>query len=117
MNAIKIIGGILLFWAMQVVAQMLFKWGSDTPGRWAWGFFIGHAFGVSSIVILMLLYKTMHPNVALGLCLGGAFLMAQVALALVYRSDLSLAQYLGIVAITAGMILLAIGKLAIPGSR
>ena len=102
--------GILLFWAMQVVAQLLFKWGSDTPGRWAWGFFGGHAFGVSSIVFLMLLYKTMNPNVALGLCLGGSFLMAQLALAFVYRTGVGPVQYLGIAAITAGMILLAVGK-------
>ncbi|MDO9543041.1 MAG: hypothetical protein Q7J98_12065 [Kiritimatiellia bacterium] len=110
MTAPKIIIGILLFWAMQVIAQLLFKWGSDTPGRWAWGFFGGHLFGVSSIAFLMLLYKTMDPNVALGLCLGGSFLAAQVALAIVCRSGLALTQYAGILAITVGMIMLAIGK-------
>lgn len=114
MSAPKIIIGILVFWALQVVAQLLFKWGSDTPGRWAWGFFGGHLFGVSSIAFLMLLYKTMNPNVALGICFGGAFLMAQLALAVVYRSGLATMQYAGILAITAGMIMLAVGKPGTP---
>jgi hypothetical protein len=52
----------------------------------------------------------MNPNVALGICFGGAFLVAQVAIALVFRSGISTIQYMGIAAITAGMILLAAGK-------
>jgi len=110
MSMPKIVIGILVFWAMQVATHLLYKWGSDTPGRWAWGFFGGHAFGISSVIFLMLLYKTMNPNVALGICLGGAFLLAQLALALVYRSGLDAIQYLGVMAITAGMILLAVGN-------
>jgi len=110
MMAVRIAGVILLFWAMQIVAQLLFKWGSAAPGRWAMGFFGGHAFGVTSVVFLMLLYKTMNPNVALGLCLGGSFLAAQIALALVFRSGIGTVQYVGIAAMAAGMLLLAWGK-------
>ena len=101
---------LAVFWAMQVVAQLLFKWGSDTPGRAVWGFCSGHAFGVTSIIFLMLLYKMMNPNVALGICFGGAFLLAQVALAVVYRTGLGVTQYAGILVITAGMVLLATGR-------
>lgn len=100
-----------VFWGMQVVAQLLFKWGSVSDSRWLWGFFGGHLFGVSSIWILMVLYRTMNPNVALGICLGGSFLLSQVAIALVFRSGISALQYAGIAAITGGMILLAVGKL------
>ncbi len=110
MNLSRIIAVVALFWAMQVVAQLFFKWGSDTPGRAVLGFFSGHAFGVTSIVLLMLLYKTMNPNVALGVCFGGAFLAAQIALAVVYRTGMVTTQYAGIVAIAAGMILLSAGK-------
>ena len=106
----KMILVILVFWAMQVATNLLFKWGSTAPGRWAWGFFGGHLFGVSSIAFLMLLYKTMNPNVALGVCLGGSFLLAQIALAVVYRSSLTPIQYAGIVTITMGMVMLALGK-------
>jgi len=103
---------IAVFWGMQVVAQLLFKWGSISESRWLYGFFGGHLFGVSSIWILMVLYKTMNPNVALGVCLGGAFLWAQLAIALVFRSGVSAIQYGGIAAITVGMIVLAAGKAA-----
>jgi multidrug transporter EmrE-like cation transporter len=110
MNLPKTIAMVALFWAMQVVAQLFFKWGSDTPGRAVLGFVSGQAFGVTSIVLLMLLYKTMNPNVALGVCFGGAFLAAQIALAVGYRTGLATTQYVGIVAIAAGMTLLAAGK-------
>ncbi len=109
MNLPKIITGILMFWAMQVVAMLLFKWGSNTPGRWAWGFFGGHLFGVSSMVFLMSLFKMLNPNVAMGICLGGAFLMSQIALAVVYRPELSLLQYAGILTITIGISMLSFG--------
>ena len=94
---------------MQCVAGLLFKWGSTSDSRWYWGFFVGHLFGVSSMWFLMLLYKTMNPNVALGICFGGMFLLSQVAIALVFRSGISPVQYVGIAVITVGIILLAVG--------
>jgi len=100
---------IAVFWGMQVVAQLLFKWGSLSSSRWLWGFVGGHLFGISSIWILMILYRTMNPNVALGICFGGMFLLTQVAIAFVFRSGISAVQYTGIAAITLGMILLAAG--------
>jgi hypothetical protein len=117
MSTPKIIFGILIFWAMQVGAQMLFKWGSDLPGRSVWGFVGGNLLGVASIAFLMLLYKTMNANVALGICIGGAFLLAQVAVALVARSAPSGVQYAGILGITSGMVLLAVGKSPRPDAR
>ena len=100
---------ISLFWGMQVVAQLLFKWGSVSDSRWLWGFFGGHCLRVSSVWFLMILYKSMNPNVALGICFGGMFLLSQVAIALVFRSGISPMQYAGVATITAGMVLLAIG--------
>ena len=110
MNVPKIIALVALFWAMQVVAQLFFKWGSDTPGRAVFGFITGQAFGVTSIILLMLLYRTMNANLALGICFGGAFLAAQIALTVVYRTGIATTQYVGIVAIAAGMLLLSAGK-------
>ncbi len=103
----RTIGLLLVFWALQIVSQIFFKWGSDTPGRAAWGFLGGQVFGISSIVPLMMLYRAMNVNVAMGIGLGGAFLTSQLAVALVFRSLLVPTQYLGIVAIAAGMFLLA----------
>ena len=101
---------IALFYGMQCVAQLLFKWGSTADSRWLWGFFGGHLFGVSSMWIVMVLYKTMNANVAFGICFGGMFLVSQVAIALVFRSGISSIQYAGIAAIAAGIVLLAVGK-------
>jgi multidrug transporter EmrE-like cation transporter len=94
-----------------VASQLLFKWGTNT-GRMTAGFILGNLPGASCIVFLMLLYKTVNPNVALGICMGGGFLMSQIALALMGRARLGRAQYAGILAITAGMVLLAVGKTA-----
>ena len=69
---LRIVGYLLIFWLMQVTAQIFFKWGSSSANRWIWGFLIGNLFGFSSIWLLMLVYKAMNPNVALGIATGGA---------------------------------------------
>ena len=99
-----------VFWVMQVIAQILFKWGSTSEARWLWGFIGGNAFGFSSIWLLMATYKVMNPNVALGIGVGGSFLLSQLALALVFKSEVSFWQWGGVFAIVAGVILLAAGK-------
>jgi len=104
------IAAITAFLAMQVIAQLIIKWGSAADGRWWWGFFGGNLFGFSSIWLLMLVYRSMNPNVALGICGGGSFLLVQVALAFVFKSDISVTQWGGVVVIFAGMLLLAMGK-------
>lgn len=97
------------FWAMQVVAQVLFKWGSTGGSRWVWGFVVGNVLGFFSVWLLMLVYKAIHPNIALGIAIGGAFLLCQVALAIVFKSTVRPVQWAGIVAIVIGMALLAGG--------
>ena len=99
-----------VFWAMQTVAQIFFKWGSGSDSRWVWGFLIGNLFGFSSIWLMMMAYKSMNPNIALGICGGGAFLLSQLAVALVFRSQVSFTQWIGVIAIVAGMLLLAMGQ-------
>ena len=94
---------------MQAGAQVLFKHGSTAPQRWFFGFIAGNVLGASSIWFLMLLYRSMNPNVALGLGTAGGFLCAQVAIALIFRSSLSLLQYAGIAAVSIGMVLFITG--------
>ena len=101
---------LLIFWLMQAVAQILFKYGSDHPARWLAFFFGGHLFGMPSIIFLMALYKIMNPNLALALGAGGAFLWAQLAIAFMFRSAPTALQYFGMLAITAGMILFTVGN-------
>ncbi|MDR0474205.1 MAG: hypothetical protein LBH43_11105 [Treponema sp.] len=58
----------------------------------------------------MLLYKVMNANAAMGLTLGGGFVVSQFALSVIYKHKLTLAQYLGICAISAGIFMLLMGK-------
>jgi multidrug transporter EmrE-like cation transporter len=97
---------ILVFWGLHVTAHLCLKFGSTTDTRW-WPFFvIGNAFGITATLTLMKVYTAMNPNVALGLCVGGGFLIAQTTIFLAFRSNLSWLQILGIMAITVGMVLL-----------
>lgn len=106
------------YWAMQVVAALAFKWGSSAPDprhtrrRWLTGFIGGNAIGTLSIVFLMLLFDMLNVNVAYGIGVGGAFLCAQVAMAIVYRTRLSILQYSGLLAMTIGMLMLGLGGAA-----
>ena len=103
---------LLIFWTMQIVAMLLFKFGSTSPARWLPSLLVGNLFGASSIWLLMVLYKTMNHNVAMAVALGGAFLLSQIALAIVFRSGLSLLQYAGVFTITVGMALVSLGARA-----
>lgn len=100
---------LVAFWLMQAVAQLLFKYGSTAPSRHTIGFIAGNVFGASSIWFLMQLYRTMNPNVALGLGTGGGFLFAQIALAVIFRSSVSPIQYGAMALVSAGMALFATG--------
>ena len=44
-----IAGWMVLFWALQVVANIFFKWGSDGTLKWLTGFVLGHTFGMTSM--------------------------------------------------------------------
>lgn len=100
---------LIVFWAMQVVAQILFKWGSVSEARWLTGFITGNVFGFSSIWLLMLVYRDLHPNVALALGTAGAFLFGQIGLSLVFKAQISLWQVAGMLAIIGGIVMLSMG--------
>jgi len=55
---------LAVFWIMQIVAQVLFKFGSTSDSRWVLCFVGGNVVGVSSIWVLMKLYTTINLNVA-----------------------------------------------------
>ena len=108
MNA-TLMGLFAAFWAMQVAASMLFKIGSGAPGRWIPCFVVANIIGISSTWLLMMIFRQMQVNVALGLAMGLSFLFSQIAVAVAFNSSLSLLQYGGILGITAGMLMLCLG--------
>lgn len=106
---LKIILFLGSFWLIQAVVSVGFKLSSDQPNRfWLW-FCSAHAIGVPSLWLLVQVYKQMHPSVAFGLGMGGAFLLSQVALFLVFKPSVSMVQWVGVVAICGGMVMLAAG--------
>ena len=105
MNAVLFVG----FWAMQVFAALAFKFGSTSDERWLPSFVLGNAVAAASIWLMMKLYRSIHPNVVMGICFGGAFMLGQVAMVVVFGSRLGLAQIAGLTAMIAGIVALAMG--------
>lgn len=98
------------FWAMQVFSQLFFKWGSMADSHWLWGFVGGNLSGLCSVFLLMFAYKSMNASIAFGICTGGAFIAVQLALVLLFRSELSLLQWIGVGMTAVGMIMFAAAK-------
>ena len=99
-----------LFWIIQALVTIGFKLSSLHDKQfWLW-FCVAHAIGVPSLWFLVRLYKEMSEPVAFGLALGGAFLASQIALFIAFRPATSLIQWVGVLAICAGMLMLAMGS-------
>jgi uncharacterized membrane protein len=111
----KLAAYLLVFWAMQVIAYVAFKYGSHgetgRSKRWLTGFIGGNAVGASSIYFLMKIYEAMpgNCNVAMVLSCGGAFVCCQVALAVIFRSRLTWVQWAGVALVAAGSALATLG--------
>jgi multidrug transporter EmrE-like cation transporter len=103
------IGLLAAFCTMQLACTVLFKFGSTAPSRWVPSFVVANLIGVSSTWMLMLLYRHLHANVAMGLGVGISFMLGQVALALLFRTGLSAVQSAGVALVTLGLVLLSFG--------
>jgi multidrug transporter EmrE-like cation transporter len=68
------------------------------------------AIGTVNTWVLMRLYKKMDVNTATAVSLGGGFLITQVTVALLFKSNLSIIQYAGILTITAGLFCMVKGE-------
>jgi uncharacterized membrane protein len=77
----------------------------------------GNVIGAASGMCWMAALKRGSGNITTGLAIGGAFLLQQVALILVYRGSLTLVQDIGIAAIVGGMLCLGFGARAAAPER
>ncbi len=106
---------LLIFWAMQILAYVAFKYGSQgetgRSRRWLAGFIGGNIVGASSIYFLMKIYEQMpgNCNVALVLATGGAFIGTQIVLALLFRTRLTLVQWTGVALVAVGSAMATLG--------
>ena len=105
MRNVTLAGLLIGFLACQVLANVLFRYGSGTPGRWWTGFILGNVIGVSSILFFMGIQRLMPDRLALvvAICGGGSFVAVQVALSLIFRQPIAVGQYAGIAVIVCGM--------------
>ena len=101
---------LILFFAFQVIAALLFKWSGSPSGHYWGGFVGGNLFGVTSIVMLINLYRVWPAGMVLGVATGGAFLLNQLAMFAVYRESLTLGGWCGIAMILAGILLVSFAK-------
>lgn len=106
---LKIVFFLGSFWLIQGLVAIGFKLSSLQEHRfWLW-FCAAHALGAPSLWFLVRLYKQMSEPVAFGLAFGGAFLASQIALFLAFRPATTLVQWVGVLAICGGMVMLAMG--------
>ncbi len=96
------IGMFLLF---QVIANLLFKWGSSAPGHYWWGFALGNAVGVTSIVFMLGMYRVMPVAAVIAVGTGGTFLLNQIVMNLLFRETLTPAAVAGLALIFVGILM------------
>ncbi len=96
------IGMFLLF---QVIANLLFKWGSTDPAYYWWGFALGNAVGVTSIIFMLGMYRAMPAAAVIAVGVGGTFLLNQIVMNLVFREKLTPAAVAGLVLILVGILM------------
>lgn len=98
---------IALFFSLQIVANLLFKWGSG-EGHWWYGFLGGNLVGAISVIFYMYMFSRLPGNLAAAIGSGGAFLLIQLAIVVCYRVHLTFGQWSGIMLICSGIVLMAL---------
>ena len=58
----------------------------------------------------MRLYKLMDANIATAITLGGGFLITQIIIAILFRTNLSVIQYTGVIIISLGLFCMVRGE-------
>lgn len=105
---------IICFFAFQVIANVLFKWGASNPGA-AWlgipqewcGFILGNIVGMTSIIFMIGMYKLLPAASVVAIGTGGTFLLVQITMFLVYHEKISPLALAGIGLILIGVLMVA----------
>lgn len=96
---------IFMFLLFQVVANLLFKWGSTASHLYWWGFALGNAVGMSSILFMICMYKAMPAATVVAIATGGTFLLNQIFMFLVYKEKIAPGAMAGLALIFIGVLL------------
>ena len=106
---------LLIFWTMQILANVAFKYGSHGAAgrskRWLAGFIGGNIVGASSIYFMMRIYEMMSGNCNLAMVLAGSggFIGSQLLLAWLFHSRLAVVQWAGIALVAIGTAVATLG--------
>jgi len=88
------VAGVVAFYILYAAAFCFFKRGSMSKSAWLPCFIVGNVFGGGATAI----------------ALGGGFLLTQMVTALIFTSNLSVFQYLGLGLIAAGLFAIIKGE-------
>ena len=97
---------------LQAASLIAFKHGSDHAARYWACFAVGNVLCIASMGPLMEVMKRLQVNHASALCSGAGMLLGQLTLAMWFHQRLTLLQWLGIVAIVGGIVLVSLGAAA-----
>lgn len=105
---------VTLFLIFQVVANVLFKWGAVNPSaswlgipqEWC-GFILGNMVGMTSIIFMIGMYKTLPAASVVAIGTGGTFLLVQITMFLLYHEKISPGALAGIALILIGVLMVA----------
>ena len=109
---------LLVFWTLQILANVAFKYGSFAETwkskLWLGGFIFGNLVGSTSILILMLIFRLIpnNSNLASVLAGSGGFIGSQMLLAYLFRSKLAPTQWVGIILVAVGTAVTTLGGAA-----
>jgi len=97
-----------MFLLFQIIANLFFKWGSMSPQHYWWGFVLGNAVGMTSIIFMLGMYRAMPAATTLAIGAGGTFLLNQLVMYLVFREPISPAAAVGLCLIFVGILMTAL---------
>ncbi|MDR0473823.1 MAG: hypothetical protein LBH43_09180 [Treponema sp.] len=94
---------LAIYYVISSSAFVVSVFGGSSETLWLPCLIVSTAIGMSGTWVLMQLYKKMDVNTATAVSLGGGFLITQIAVALLFKGNLSAIQYAGVLFIAAGL--------------
>ena len=104
------IGILFAYYVANAIGQSIIAAGGRLDGWELPALLVGSVIGIFGTWLIMQLYKRMDVNTATAVSLGGGFLVAQVALALVFAEHLTVWQYLALGLIAVGLFIMVKGE-------
>jgi len=98
------------YYVLNAIGQTIIAAGGRADGWGIPSLLAGSVIGIFGTWLIMQLYKRMDVNTATAVSLGGGFLFAQIALAIVFAEHLTIWQYLGLGLITVGLFVMVKGE-------